>query len=93
MEFLEQQAFEHQHKESTAGNLDRGCFEKKILEDSIDQNLDMILVEMKSEVFYLEVSKWSIHQCYNPNQNDLDSVYRYNQVVAVTSHKIVSDNL
>ena len=46
MEFLEERAFEHQHKESTAGNLDRGCFDKKTLEDYVNQNLDMILVEI-----------------------------------------------
>ena len=45
MELLDQHAFEHQHKESAAGILDRGCFDKKTLEDSVDQNLDMVLVE------------------------------------------------
>ena len=67
MELLEQQAFEHQHKESTASILDRACFEKQTLEVSIDQNLDMILVEMNFEAFASVVSKGSVHQCYNPN--------------------------
>ena len=67
MELLEQQAFEHQHKEFVVGNPDRGCFEKKMREDSIDQNLDMILVEMKFEAFTPDVAKGSVHQCYNPN--------------------------
>ena len=62
MELLEQQDFEHQHKESAIGNPDRGCFEKKTLEDPIDKNLDMILVEMKSEVFVPEDAKGYIHQ-------------------------------
>ena len=47
MEFLGKQVFEHQHKEFVSSNLDRGCFDRKMLEDSVDQNLGMILVEMK----------------------------------------------
>ena len=66
MEFLWQQVFEHQNMEFVAGNLDRGCFDKKTLEDSIDQNLGMILVEMKIVAFALVAAKGSIHQYYNP---------------------------
>ena len=90
MELLEKQVFEHQHKESTAGNPDRGSFDKKTLEDYVDQNLDMILAEMKFEAFALVATKGSIHQCYNPNQDILDSVEnRYNLVVAATPHNMV----
>ena len=67
MELLEQQAFEHHHKESAASNLDRGCFEKQALEDFVDQNLDMIFVEMKFEAFAPMAAKGSVHQCYNLN--------------------------
>ena len=67
MEFLRQWAFDHQHKQSVSSNPDRGCFDKKILEVSVDQNLGTILVEMKVEAFALEVAKGSVHQCYNPN--------------------------
>ena len=84
MEFLEQQ-----HKKSVVSNPDRGCFEKKTLEDSVDQNLDMILVEMKFEAFAPKVAKGSVHQCYNLNYDNLDSVDMYNQVAVVTSHKMV----
>ena len=67
MELLEQHVFEHQHKESTNGNPNRGFFGKQTLEDFVDQNLDMILVEMKFEAFALVATKGSVHQRYNPN--------------------------
>ena len=69
MEFLRQQAFEHQHKEYVSSNLDRGCFDRQMLEDSIDQNLGMLLVEMRVVAFVLVATKGSSHQDYNPNLN------------------------
>ena len=90
MEFLGKQAFENQHKESVFGNPDMGFFDKKTLEDFVDQNLDMILVEMKVEAFVPKAAKGSVHQCYNQNQDKLDSIEDiYNLVVAATSHNMV----
>ena len=67
MEFLGKQTFEHQHKESATDNPYRCCFDKKTLDDSVDQNLGMILVEMKVVAFSPVAANGSIHQCYNPN--------------------------
>ena len=75
MELLEQQAFEHQHKEFVVGSPDRSCFYKQMLEDSVNQNLDKLLVVgMKFVEFVLVAAKLSVHQYYNPNLNSLDSV-------------------
>ena len=58
---------EHQHREYAASNPDRGFFDRKTLEDSVDQNLGMLLVEMKVVSFALVDTKGSVHQYYNPN--------------------------
>ena len=90
MEFLGKQAFEHLHKESVVGNPDRGCFDRQMLEDSVDQNLSTLLVEMKVVEFALVATKGSIHQYHNPNQDRSDLVVdRYNLVAAATSHNMV----
>ena len=75
--------------EFAVGNPDRGCFAWKMLESSVDQNLEMILVEMKFAEFALMAAKGSVHQDYNPSLYKLDSVDMYNQIVFVTPHKMV----
>ena len=50
-----------------AGNLDRGCFAWQMLESSVHQNLDMVLVDMKFEEFVPMAAKGSVHQGYNQN--------------------------
>ena len=67
MELLGQQAFEHQNKESVAGNPDRSCFDRQTLEDSVDQNLGTLLVEMKVVAFVFVVARGFVYQYYNPN--------------------------
>ena len=67
MELLGQQVFEHQHTESAASNPDRSFSEWQMLGNYVDQNLDMILVEMKFEEFAPVAVKGSVQQCYNPN--------------------------
>ena len=68
MKSLEKKSFEHQHKEFFVGNLDRGCFDKQMHEDSIDQNLGKLLVVgMIVVAFALVASKVSVNQDYNPN--------------------------
>ena len=67
MEFLGKQAFEHQHEESIVGNPDRGYFDRKTINDTIDQNRGTIFVEMKVVAFAPVAAKGSVHQFYNPN--------------------------
>ena len=89
MELLRQQVFEHRHMGFVAGNPNRGCFAWQTLGSSVDQNLDMLLVEMKFAEFALVATKGFIHQDYNPNLYKLDSVDMYHQIVFVASHKMV----
>ena len=62
MELIRKNAFECHHKEFFLGNPDRGFFEKKTLQHSIDQNLGKLLVVgMIVVLFAILAAKVSFH--------------------------------